>query len=1038
MSKKRTPEHTMDTQGVNFVKPIFENEMGCTFAVHPREIDYGTDFEIQLFESSNFTGLILKGQLKSGDSHLQSESEEDYRFSISQDDVETWLSSNSPFIFVWYSPERTQAVWLNVRRYLRQNYGGQKTFTIKIPKKNILTKQSLLDFLELARNEYSGLSATESLLLKPLYDYLYGDFNKKSDEVLEQIQSRYEADNRKLKESNISKYFQHTIDYALANRRLYSLQISSAILDNLKFQNLSSIPKKLVYQWHYYKALMSYETLDIHTALHNIETISTSFRAMTNKKVLLLNSLIKDAQGKLQEACVGYNKIIRDKKNRNNHLKGVVCLIAGVMLRRNDDYDEALKYLEQAKKYFVASDFLKGVLNSNLGALHRLRNQFADAITYYQTAITLFHNCGDRQAESEMYFLLSWTKNEEEASNGKPISSEGFELHQKAVYLRPKNDYSIPNIHLLKGYQYFVEEEFENLAGLYSSRHSNNIFNGNREFSLVQQLSDNLGAYLTTQGAQIQNALCLFNIAAQTRDLQLLQEALTYFIITDYEKGIRGVYNNGLDNISKVDIEKVLTWCISIKRDRYALLGRLDFIRVFAEVIPDKYIGKIFNICLREERLGYSFNNNFDYGRKAVTALESICNRLDKQQTRLLLKVILRKLDKNNWFVIDAKMNLLLNLDYSKLDNSDLHMILSRLNETFVEKIRTRDPWMVYHVWTEIAKECNKKEKYDIYSKLSAEFTKEVNKSIDSKVDFKYYNFGIGICLTSEIFQDLRTTLQKNQLVELLCNKLEVERKRENLKNYAIGGFSHFDGLVQLYPTVNNKLKETIQVHLMEYATAENLIPIKRMLAIKSIISLKPYHGKRDQIEIRKAMKCVLEEKECYTHDQDSLTPQEYFDYSLLKTAALKCMAVYYHPNTEWLIERAILLSLHSSKQSLPHVIQCVFEILKGAKKRQQIYRLSTILFSYLNNDTDHVTSLSLRCLADSSEKLHHSINESLATVIDELKTHHKYEVRSSVAYAAQKMKSMKLRNKKYYQNILRVLKKDVHYRVRCLANQVS
>jgi hypothetical protein len=753
---------------------------------------------------------------------------------------------------------------------------------------------------------------------------------------------------------------------------------------------------------------------------------------------LLLNSLINDALGKLPGACAGYDKIIKEKRIRNNHLKGVICLLAGVMFRRNDEYDKALKYFEKANKYFVDNDFFKGVLNSNLGALCRLKNQFSDAIAYYNAAITIFHNCGDRLAESEMYLMLSRIKDEEGASKGKPLSSEGFDLHRRAMYLKPKNDYYLPNIHLLYGYQYFVDEEFESLAHLYSVRHSNDIFNGNREFRWVQQFSDILGAFLTTSSAQIQNAICLFNIATRLRDPLLLQNALTYFIITDYDKGIQGAYNGGLDNISKLEIDKILSWCMSIKGDRYAILGRLDFIRVFADVIPEKYIGKVFNLCLQGERLGYSFNNNFDYGRKAVAALEAICNRLNKRQLHLLLKVMLKNLDKNDWFVIDAKLNLLSKMHYDKLENKDLQMIYSAMNDSILGKVRTRDPWMVYQIWTQIAQMCTKQQKRKIYSKLNTEFNKEVEQANNPNVDFKYYNLNVGIYLTYDFFKEMRTEEQNKLLVGLLCKKLEEERIRETLTAYAIGGFWYVDGLARLYPTVSKKIKKTILTHLLQYATAENLIPRKRTLAIKSIISLASYIKKDDQNRIHKAMKYLIEEKEYVTNNTEGITPQEYFDNSLLKTLALMSIAVYNYPKSEWMIEKTMLLSLHPSEQSLPHLIRCVYEILKRSKNRQQIDKLCTILFFHLNNQDNTVSSLSLRYLADSSTKLPDSYNKVLADVIDRLKTSQKYEIRRSVAYAVQKMISTNSGNKKYFRSIINELKDDVHYSVRYQANQLT
>jgi tetratricopeptide (TPR) repeat protein len=1024
MSKKMTTQQKMNYRGIEFISPILGSQMGCTFEEHQQQKDYGTDFTVQLFEKGAFTGLIIDGQLKSGNSWIKHETDKFFVMYVSKCDAETWMASNTPFILIWYSPSQEKAYWLNIRKYLRLNYRGRGV-RVEIPKSNVLSKDSLRDFLELTRNEYSGLPATESMLYKPLYDFLYGDFNKKDENDLRIIQNEYETKSQKLKTTNFQAYYSSKIEFALSQRRLYSLTIAIANLEHLGFETTKALPKRLIYKRFYWLAIMNYENHNLQSAYTFLTKIPTQDR---DNRHLLLSALIEDARVEVGKAQRDYSRFMLTVKKKDKYLKGIVSLLAGVMLRRNDDYRKAAKYFNRAMASFRRHNFYEAIVKANLGVLYFLQEDFQKSSQSFEKAISLFHAYGDRYAEAEMLMNLSYVKDEESASKETIGVSSGFDIRRRSAYLQPKNDHLVPVFHRLYGYEQYIDEAFEATAKTYTMRHSNNIFEGDREFRYAERMSEYLGSFVMAKVAQIQNAKCLFNVGMQTGDKSLPKTALYSFIITANETGIEGVYNQSLDSLSPTDIAEALKWCLSIKGDRYAELGRLEFLRIFAAVIPDGFISKVVALCLRYEKRGYAFNNHFDFGRKAVATLDALSYRLNRQQKETIVNLALKDLGKNEWFVVDAKLTMLADMPFDQLNKSNLNKIFNTLNDEIVGKIRTRDPWMVYRIWEKIAAVSNKKLKHQIYSKLSSEFLTKKQDKQKGKSKTPDVNVSIGLYMSRNTFRGMPTNEETSHLVNHIRTMLREERKRATLNSYGIGNFNHLDCLALLFSSLSEDLRDKVINSILSYVSSKNILPLKRSAGIRTLLSFAPNKlSKVQKSKLYKIMRTIL-------NGQDTSEKQEpnyYFDSSVLKGYALFCLVKFGYDRIEWMITVAQTLGIRSTNNSLKIVIRCLGELSKRAMNRESKVVVTTILLQHLTSENIHAVSISLRTLADSSRTFPSFQYSILKSAISLHSNSPNYQIRQSVAYACKHLKSLKSSDRSFYQSVLMCLRKDINYDVR-------
>ncbi|MGB7337489.1 MAG: DUF4365 domain-containing protein, partial [Phototrophicaceae bacterium] len=116
--------------------------------------DFGIDAHVEL-PSGNpqvGNGKILAFQIKSGESYIQFDSENNLFFYADSRHYEYWKHYALPVIFAVYSPEQKIVWWIDLSRYIDENPFDRtkKNFTIRIPKNQILSIRSEGDFRAIA------------------------------------------------------------------------------------------------------------------------------------------------------------------------------------------------------------------------------------------------------------------------------------------------------------------------------------------------------------------------------------------------------------------------------------------------------------------------------------------------------------------------------------------------------------------------------------------------------------------------------------------------------------------------------------------------------------------------------------------------------------------------------------------------------------------------------------------------------------------------------------------------------------------------
>lgn len=112
-------EHLLGQRGANLVERLVL-EMG--FIWRPTSIfDTGVDGEIEIrnTETGEISGLIVKVQVKAGQSYFKEETESSFTFIADRDDLEYWIKGNVPVILIVCNPDKGKAYWLGLRDYVK-------------------------------------------------------------------------------------------------------------------------------------------------------------------------------------------------------------------------------------------------------------------------------------------------------------------------------------------------------------------------------------------------------------------------------------------------------------------------------------------------------------------------------------------------------------------------------------------------------------------------------------------------------------------------------------------------------------------------------------------------------------------------------------------------------------------------------------------------------------------------------------------------------------------------------------------------------
>lgn len=118
MPKQINPKASTEKEGLIHVQSIV-NDMNCIWRPTPND-DYGIDGEIELTDSGQPTGRILKVQVKSGQSYFANERSGLFDFLANPSDLAYWLNCNVPVLLMLYDPRRREAYWKCVSEYVAE------------------------------------------------------------------------------------------------------------------------------------------------------------------------------------------------------------------------------------------------------------------------------------------------------------------------------------------------------------------------------------------------------------------------------------------------------------------------------------------------------------------------------------------------------------------------------------------------------------------------------------------------------------------------------------------------------------------------------------------------------------------------------------------------------------------------------------------------------------------------------------------------------------------------------------------------------
>ena len=160
MRKQRTRQHFIEAFGMNHIE-FHILSAGCTMQRH--EYDYGYDAFINTYnQNGEFENGIIQIQLKSTDYLKFSEEKKAILFDLEKRDLDLWLYSDDPVLFIVYDAQKKIAYWLDLLDYFKINRETLKKINkfvrVYIPLDNVFTDITVQEFRKLKNKHYGNRS----------------------------------------------------------------------------------------------------------------------------------------------------------------------------------------------------------------------------------------------------------------------------------------------------------------------------------------------------------------------------------------------------------------------------------------------------------------------------------------------------------------------------------------------------------------------------------------------------------------------------------------------------------------------------------------------------------------------------------------------------------------------------------------------------------------------------------------------------------------------------------------------------------------
>ncbi|KXK51648.1 MAG: Tetratricopeptide repeat protein [Chlorobi bacterium OLB5] len=337
-----------------------------------------------------------------------------------------------------------------------------------------------------------------------------------------------------------------------------------------------------------------------------------------DKKYFLMQALILCGQNKVDESITIFESLLVNPITKATLLMGLIKMFIGIMYRENDDYQKSEFYFNKAKFDLMKDKYYYSILLSNYGNLYHVKEDYDNAILFYNKAISILSKLAEWDAVSALYSNLSNVMYDRFYLNDK-AENKGWEYFRESVRLKQKKDYEMILNYKYNGLINYLYELFS-LASKSKSKLSYNYTDAFNYLKNSENLCKNLGDYSGRKNVKYLSAISTFLLGKETNQKELFHSSLCNFILNCSKEGIEAIAEHGFNYLNEfIDI---LHWTFTFKGDRNALNGRLIFYKEFSDYIPEVDIPKVFEILCTFESKEYSLWSSHDYGRNSIEVLK--------------------------------------------------------------------------------------------------------------------------------------------------------------------------------------------------------------------------------------------------------------------------------------------------------------------------------------------------------------------------------------------------------------------------------
>ena len=151
MRKQRTRQHFIEDFGMNHIEYKI---LAAHCTLERYRYDYGYDASVNTYnENGEYENGAIQIQLKSTDNLKISKAKNAIVFDLDQRDLELWLDSRVPFIFVVYDALKEVAYWVDLQDYFTINREVLKKVNkfvrIYIPSDNVFTHYTIQKYRQI-------------------------------------------------------------------------------------------------------------------------------------------------------------------------------------------------------------------------------------------------------------------------------------------------------------------------------------------------------------------------------------------------------------------------------------------------------------------------------------------------------------------------------------------------------------------------------------------------------------------------------------------------------------------------------------------------------------------------------------------------------------------------------------------------------------------------------------------------------------------------------------------------------------------------